>query len=201
MKKGFTLVELLVVIAVIMLLVALILPVMTSVRIQAKTAVCLSNMRQVGLGVQAYTLDNRGHLPGNYFVPLPTWYCWTYEDIMQTPQTGSVFPYVNNYKVYVCPLDIKGNGRLSYSSPTILGNKPYGQLKEPAEAIFLIHEAAEQFINNGHREGGFANIDKGSTVHAGKVTLLYCDWHAVTWWQKKDFYAKDIYIEPYGWNQ
>jgi prepilin-type processing-associated H-X9-DG protein len=190
-----------VVIAIIMLLVALILPLMKSARIYAQTAVCLSNMHQIGLCFQSYVMENRGALPSNYFGPLPTWYCEVYEDIMRTPQTGSLWPYVEEYRVYVCPLDkTKGNGRLSYSSPAILAIKPYGHIEQPATAIFLVHEAAEQFINNGHREGGFCNIDKGSTVHGGKVTILYGDWHANPVWLDKAFYAKDIYIAPFGWN-
>jgi prepilin-type N-terminal cleavage/methylation domain-containing protein/prepilin-type processing-associated H-X9-DG protein len=199
-RAGFTLVELLVVIAIIMLLVALILPLMRSARIYAQTAVCLSNEHQIGLCFQSYVMENRGFMPSNYFGPIPTWYCAVYEDIAQTPQTGTLWPYVEEYRVYVCPLDKKGNGRLSYSSPSFLRNKPYGHVEKPAEAIFLVHESADMYINNGHREGGFSGADKASTLHAGKVTVLFADWHACTQWYDKDFQAWDIYIAPFGWN-
>ncbi|MFC1582428.1 prepilin-type N-terminal cleavage/methylation domain-containing protein [Planctomycetota bacterium] len=197
---GFSLVELLVVIAIIMLLVALLMPIITSVRIRAKTAVCISNLRQIGVGLQAFTGDHKGQLPGNYFGPIPTWYCEVYENILKTPQTGSIFPYVLEVKVYLCPLDRSGNGRLSYSSPTVLRNKPYGQLEKPAEVMYLLHESAEYHMNNGHLEGGFSNTDKPSTVHGGEGTVLYCDWHASVRTFLPSFMAKNILAEPYGWN-
>jgi prepilin-type N-terminal cleavage/methylation domain-containing protein/prepilin-type processing-associated H-X9-DG protein len=58
--EGFTLVELLVVIAIIAILVALLLPALQKARQQAITAACLSNIKQVGLGFQIYATNNNG---------------------------------------------------------------------------------------------------------------------------------------------
>ncbi|MFC1582430.1 type II secretion system protein [Planctomycetota bacterium] len=200
-KNGFSLIELLVVIAIIMLLVALLMPIVTSVRIRAKTAVCISNLRQLGVGLQVFTGDNKGQLPGNYYGPLPTWYCEVHENIILTPQTGSIFPYVLEAKVYLCPLDQSGNGRLSYSSPTVLRNKPYGQLEDPEKVLYMVHESAKLNMNNGHLEGGFANTDKPSRVHGGESAVLYCDWHASVKKFDPAFSARNILAEPYGWNE
>ncbi len=57
-EKAFTLVELLVVIAVIALLMAILLPVLGRVKRQAKAVVCQSNLRQWGLWFPMYTEDN-----------------------------------------------------------------------------------------------------------------------------------------------
>ena len=62
-RRGFTLVELLVVIAVIALLVALLLPALQRARDAATTAVCASNMRQVATLFNVYASDFRGHFP------------------------------------------------------------------------------------------------------------------------------------------
>ncbi len=63
-KCGFTLVELLVVIAVIAILAALALPALARAKKQAQRTVCLSNLKQVGVGIQLYADENEDSLPG-----------------------------------------------------------------------------------------------------------------------------------------
>jgi prepilin-type N-terminal cleavage/methylation domain-containing protein/prepilin-type processing-associated H-X9-DG protein len=58
--KGFTLIELLVVISIIALLLALLMPALQRVKIQAKAVVCQSNLHQWGLCFEMYTDDNDG---------------------------------------------------------------------------------------------------------------------------------------------
>jgi prepilin-type N-terminal cleavage/methylation domain-containing protein len=62
-KQGFTLIELLVVIAIIAILAALLLPALASAKESGRSAKCLSNMRQVGLGIYMYKDDYDDHLP------------------------------------------------------------------------------------------------------------------------------------------
>jgi prepilin-type N-terminal cleavage/methylation domain-containing protein/prepilin-type processing-associated H-X9-DG protein len=57
MRRGFTLIELLVVIAIIAILAAILFPVFAQARAKARQTVCLSNMRQIGLGVRMYVQD------------------------------------------------------------------------------------------------------------------------------------------------
>ena len=63
-RAGFTLVELLVVIGVVALLIAVLLPALTSVREAARRTQCANNHRQVALGTLAYTSAHDDELPG-----------------------------------------------------------------------------------------------------------------------------------------
>ena len=57
-KKGFTLIELLVVISIIALLVSILMPALGKAKQQAKTTVCLSNLKQMAMGLALYVQDS-----------------------------------------------------------------------------------------------------------------------------------------------
>ncbi|MCC6484719.1 MAG: prepilin-type N-terminal cleavage/methylation domain-containing protein [Armatimonadetes bacterium] len=60
---GFTLIELLVVIAIIAILAAILFPVFVTARERSRKAVCVSNMKQIGVQFAMYSDDNRGFMP------------------------------------------------------------------------------------------------------------------------------------------
>ncbi len=63
MKRAFTLIELLVVIAIIALLMGILLPVMGKARLQAKIVTVNAELRDIGLALEAYSLDNNDKYP------------------------------------------------------------------------------------------------------------------------------------------
>jgi prepilin-type N-terminal cleavage/methylation domain-containing protein len=58
-QKGFTLLELLVVIGVLAILGALLFPALNSARAKVKRTTCGNNLRQINLGVRMYSDDSR----------------------------------------------------------------------------------------------------------------------------------------------
>lgn len=105
--RGFTLIELLVVIAIISLLAAILFPVFARARENARRSSCMSNLKQMDLGIMQYIQDNNGNFPpfvmrGQTAPPpdgiiwessLPTYWYW--------PQL--IYPYVRTSQIYVCP--------------------------------------------------------------------------------------------------
>ncbi|MFH1616893.1 MAG: type II secretion system protein [Planctomycetota bacterium] len=65
-SRAFTLVELLIVIAIIAVLLSILVPTLNKVREQTKRVVCASNLKQIGLLLEYYCADNEGYYPPNY---------------------------------------------------------------------------------------------------------------------------------------
>lgn len=100
-KRAFTLIELLVVIAIIAILAAILFPVFARARENARRASCMSNLKQLGLGLRMYIQDYDGRWPNECFGDScadPNKYSGD-----QYKWMDAIYPYIKSEQVYDCP--------------------------------------------------------------------------------------------------
>ena len=128
-RKGFTLVELLVVIGIIALLVSILLPALSKARTQAVKVQCAAQLRQWGLALSQYASDNRGSFPYNGLA-IPTWcpvggkdMSWTSTIVQQFVEDYLVknksLAAVAKNNVCFCPSQIYHRDATVASDPTL----------------------------------------------------------------------------------
>ena len=193
-RSGFTLIELLVVIAIIAILAAILFPVFAQAREKARQSVCLSNFKQIGLGVMMYAQDYDETYPMNRLQVLPG----GSEGNRRIVSWKSVtLPYVKNFDVYRCPSNPLHNTKdetkdseqwgypafpISYAyNGTILWNSVGPN--EPVIRLAAVPEPARYLMIIENRQAypdiGIWDFPAGYYVHPTKrMQAIYFDGHA-----------------------
>jgi prepilin-type N-terminal cleavage/methylation domain-containing protein/prepilin-type processing-associated H-X9-DG protein len=165
-RRAFTLVELACVVVIVGILATLTVPTFRKIIAKTESVACLSNLRQIGIAVQAAVNDNNGRYP--LIETDPT-------DPVYPPEAGAksllqtLEPYGINAKVMQCPADLRHNNRYaekgsSYEWRPLIDD-------EPAVNPEVFGRWGTRVI----RPSRFRLVIDVDPVHNGRQNRLYAD--------------------------
>lgn len=133
--RAFTLIEMLVVIAIIAMLVGMLIPALKSARDSARSLVCTSNLRTLAITTHQFAQDHNGHLPRSShsagFNRLP-WAAALYQPLTDRPFQGDGYAWENDgwwdatNTLYRCPHDRTTSPIQQHGLPFALPAFSYG---------------------------------------------------------------------------
>jgi prepilin-type N-terminal cleavage/methylation domain-containing protein/prepilin-type processing-associated H-X9-DG protein len=199
---GFTLIELLVVIAIIAILAAILFPVFARAREKGQRTACLSNMKQVSLGLTMYSDDNNDRLP--YQPPSDDYRVFFFAEPTAYPNfLKALIPYAGGTEAFRCPAvkidpdaGVGVNAKYPKSDTNYIGNgvlmgKPLSKIPNPAGIIYLQEYATR--LNLAHLRPAMRSgetkywawhytaggKERYSNAHMGGGNVVYADGHAM----------------------
>ena len=198
-RTGFTLVELLVVIAVVAILAALLLPALSRTRESARRTACVSNLRQIILAASMYVDEHEDTFPAQpggdgVAVRAVGGDGTNYYDVLM--------PYVNNSRVWLCPS--------AESTPgTLLGFHMDGliitasglraaAITEPAETLLIAETGYRKLYDQAYLrpdQAGNYLYDRPQRNHFGGSNAGFADGHA-QWYHDMRWDSNSFRVKP-----
>jgi prepilin-type N-terminal cleavage/methylation domain-containing protein/prepilin-type processing-associated H-X9-DG protein len=216
--RAFTLIELLVVIAIIAILAAILFPVFARAREKGQRAACLSNMKQISVGLTMYSDDNNDRLP--YQPPSDDYRVFYFAEPTAAPNfLRALIPYAGGTEAFHCPsvpidpdAGVGAKKAFPKSDTNYIGNgvlmgKPLTKIPNPSGIIYLQEYATR--LNLAHLRPAMRSgetrywawhftsggKEKYSNAHMGGGNVVYADGHAM-WRDGKSLRSGDFGLIP-----
>lgn len=209
-KHAFTSIELLVVIAIISILAAILFPAFSQAREGARRIVCVSNLRQIGMGLQMYSQDHSERLPDA-----------SSSDVSNfgesTTSGASVLATLSRYtgssQIFVCPSASAAGGAeaptqesdSNYMANGAIAGKSLSVLSTPDSIIFIQEHRQRSHIarlrpnRNGSEYSLWHEAQNGrqqySNIHMEGGVLLFGDGH-VKWRKNSSLRSGEFGLSP-----
>jgi len=193
--QGFTLIEILVVIAIIAILAAILFPVFARARENARRASCLSNIKNLGLAVMMYSQDYDERMPRTTtYGPL----------LLETGKNSSngpdasgqylhlwqhvIYPYVKSPQAYLCPSasvtwDGSYTGKMAFGYNLGMSGVALAAISSPSEMILMgdtVYNAStspNSYIITPY-SGDLPNQSLPDARHLDTFNMVFVDGHA-----------------------
>jgi len=140
LAKGFSLVELMVVISIIVILISFVLPSVSAVQKNVDTVRCAAKLKQIHQAMVAWAWDHNKKLPSSRQGKSDSWVGWGWNDQSKNiikPNQGYLWDYMNNdADAYLCPAFVE-----LYKNSS---NGSYGPNNEPAFTYSM-----NEYVGNG----------------------------------------------------
>jgi len=207
MKKrrvsGFTVIEMLVVIAIILILVAMMYPAISKVRESGRATTCVSNLRQLQLAAMNYA--NGGNLPRAVSVPVQDftgawseskgWVAWqngwtpsstpgayaqTGPNGIACIQNGELYTYARSQDIYMCPTLKINNPTCTRGYSMATNSAASGASIFSAHAATLVLFGDDKNCTSSPYDSQF-DTNEVNRIHSSKGHVVFLDGHVEKW--------------------